>query len=582
MNILSLHSGHDASVALLRDGKVVAAISEERLSRIKCDSDDLPLLSLEELYKFTDSSPADADFLALLMTFMPEEYFVRETLYKELERKWVRTRRRLKSYLKGETFKSVLLVGNLADKLKKREKALEDHFRWEKFRRDFGFNSVRWKFYDHHSAHAWPAVYFSNWDEALVVTIDGMGDDRIFHTTSIFRDGKLERVAVSRGAASSAGLFYCDITKILGFKPLRHEGKVTGLSAHGDPSKLLQSMRPCLRLSHDKMTFVSDFSEKRGERDRFRYLQELVRAYDPADIAAAAQRLVEEVVVEHVREALRRFKVNRVALSGGLFANVKLNHEIAELDEVEEVFVFPAMGDTGNAVGAALLGMQDNDRGGFWAARARLDDVYWGPSYSRREIEKSLVESKVSFKEYAFEDLAREVAKLIHSGRVVGCFQGRMEFGPRALGNRSILAAPTDKAINDWLNKRLDRTEFMPFAPSVLEPYADDIFKNYSKGAYTSKFMTIIFEVYEKWASKIPAVVHVDGTARPQVVSRRDSPRYYDIIQAYYELSGIPLVLNTSFNVHEEPIICRPVEAIKALKDMRIDALMIEDFLVFR
>ncbi|RLB82244.1 MAG: hypothetical protein DRH17_06390 [Deltaproteobacteria bacterium] len=579
MNILGLHSGHDASVAILKDGQVAAAISEERLSRIKCDSDDLPLLSLEEIYRYTDISPKDINFLSLLMTFMPEEYFIRETLYKELERRWVRARRRLKAYLKGETFKSVLLVANLAEKLKKREKDLEDHFRWEKFRKDFGFDTIKWRFCDHHLAHAWPAVYFSNWDEALVVTIDGMGDDRIFHTTSVFRDGKLRRVAVSRGAAASVGLFYCDITKLLGYKPLRHEGKITGLSAYGDPSKLLDSMKPCLRLFPDKMTFVSDFSEKGGESERFRYLKKLIRSHEPSDVAAAGQQLVEEVVVSHVQAALRRYRLSRVALSGGLFANVKLNHEIAELDEVEEVFVFPAMGDTGNAVGTALFGMYHNDQERLWEVRARLDDVYWGSSYDEYEIEKILKESGVSYRRYVFEDLAGKVANLIHSGRVVGCFQGRMEFGPRALGNRSILAAPTDRTINDWLNKRLDRTEFMPFAPSVLAPYADDIFKNYSKGAYTSKFMTIIFEVYEKWRSKIPAVVHVDGTARPQVVAREDNPRYYDLIEAYYKLSGIPLILNTSFNVHEEPIICKPVEAIRALKDKRIDALMIENFL---
>ncbi len=580
MNILGLHSGHDASVAILQDGRISAAISEERLSRIKCDSDDLPLLSLEEIYKYTGISSKGIDFLSLLMTFMPEEYFVRETLYKELERKWVRARRRLKSYLKGETFKSVLLVANLADKLKKHEKTLENHFRWEKFHKDFGLNSIKWRFCDHHLAHAWPAMYFSNWDEVLVVTIDGIGDDRIFHTTSLFIDKKLRRVAISRGAEASPGLFYCDITKLLGFKPLRHEGKITGLSAYGDPSKLLDLMRPCLRLSPDKMTFVSDFFEKGGEGERFRYLKKLIRSHEPADVAAAAQQLVEEVIVRHVQRALRKYKVSRVALSGGLFANVKLNHQIAELDEVEEIFVFPAMGDTGNAVGTALSGMYDNDEDRLWEVRAKLDDVYWGSSYDELEIEKVLKESGLSYRRYAFEDLARKVANLIHSGRVVGCFQGRMEFGPRALGNRSILAAPTDKTINDWLNERLDRTEFMPFAPSVLAPYADDIFKNYVKGAYTSKFMTVIFDVYEKWRSKIPAVIHVDGTARPQVVAREDNPRYYDIIDAYYRLSGIPLILNTSFNVHEEPIICKPAEAIKALQDRRIDALMIENFLV--
>jgi carbamoyltransferase len=170
----------------------------------------------------------------------------------------------------------------------------------------------------------------------------------------------------------------------------------------------------------------------------------------------------------------------------------------------------------------------------------------------------------------------------IAEGKILGVFQGRMEFGPRALGNRTILASPTDARINDDLNKRLSRSEFMPFAPSVLAESCDEIFENFQKGSHAAEFMTVTYTVKEKWRARIPAVVHVDGTARPQAVHREKNPRYYDILKAYHGLTGLPVVVNTSFNVHEEPIVCRPEEALQALRENRVDALLIENFWVTR
>jgi carbamoyltransferase len=180
----------------------------------------------------------------------------------------------------------------------------------------------------------------------------------------------------------------------------------------------------------------------------------------------------------------------------------------------------------------------------------------------------------------AEEERPGRIAELLQAGKVVGVFQGKMEFGPRALGNRSILASPADRSINDWLNQRLERSEFMPFAPSALAEFGDSLFYHYAKGASTARFMTVTYKVREEWVDRIPAVVHVDQTCRPQMVHRHENRRYYDILQAYYQLTGLPLLLNTSFNVHEEPIICRPEEAIRALREKRIDVLVLEDFLV--
>jgi carbamoyltransferase len=244
------------------------------------------------------------------------------------------------------------------------------------------------------------------------------------------------------------------------------------------------------------------------------------------------------------------------------------------LPEVDSVFVFPGMSDTGNSVGAALLDMLAADPDALRDAEP-LVDVYLGPQYDDAAIEQALAAAGLTGTRLGEDELVATAARAIHDGRIVGWFQGRMEFGPRALGNRSMLARPTESAINDWLNERLDRSEFMPFAPSVLAEHADELFVGVDKARHTAEFMTITFDVVPEWRSRIPAVVHVDGTARPQLVRADRNPLYHRLISAYHGLSGIPLVLNTSFNVHEEPIVCAPAEAIRAFVEKRVDCLAV-------
>jgi carbamoyltransferase len=276
--------------------------------------------------------------------------------------------------------------------------------------------------------------------------------------------------------------------------------------------------------------------------------------------------------VELVRNYLAETGLRRVALNGGVFANVKLNQRIAALPEVDSLFVFPAMSDTGNSVGAALLQLSRRQPERMRGTRP-LHDVYWGPAYGEAEILAALRAAGLEGEKLEEATLVERAARAMHQGRVVGWFQGRMEFGPRALGNRSMLARPTESAINNWLNERLDRSEFMPFAPSCLAEHADAIFIGVDKVRHTAEFMTITFDVRPEWLARIPAVVHVDGTARPQLVRAEVNPLYHRLISAYYALSGIPLVLNTSFNVHEEPIVCAPAEAIRAFAERRVDCL---------
>ncbi|MBU1652207.1 carbamoyltransferase, partial [bacterium] len=270
-----------------------------------------------------------------------------------------------------------------------------------------------------------------------------------------------------------------------------------------------------------------------------------------------------------------------VVLAGGIFANVKINQCIAEIDGVQSLFVHPNMGDGGTATGAAMLVWADHLRAqGKTYEPEAIDEVYYGPGYDDREIEKAL--GNYSFQFRKSNDIEADTAEMVAHKKIVGRFNGRMEYGPRALGNRSILADPTDPAINDWLNERLSRTEFMPFAPSALYESANKLYRNYTAGEYASYFMTITFDVEKEWAEKARAVAHVDNTARPQVVKKQANPSYHKILQEYEKRTGLPLFVNTSFNAHEEPIVCTPDDALRSLGNKCVDALSIGSFIVWQ
>jgi carbamoyltransferase len=564
---LGLHTGHESSAVLFEDDRLLAAVSDERLTRIKNDGGRLMEGSINAVLQLAGRSRTDIDRLALLYTFFPEEYVRRETWLKEIERRWVRRRRRRSGV------RPHLSLDNFAQRLEARGKSLGRHFLTERFLAGEGFGRAGLDFFDHHRAHALAAAFFSGFGSCAVITMDGSGDRNVSHTSGIWRQGEYRRVHVTDRLGASPGLFYSHITQLLGFRPLRHEGKVVGLAAMGNPGPLLPAFRRALALSEDSQRFHSEFvGLPDAERRRFECLREAIKGHSREDISAAAQRLTEDVAVELVRRFLQETGERRVALNGGVFANVKLNQRIAALPHVERIFVFPAMSDTGNPVGAALLDLGAR-RPELLRKPRPLEHVYLGPCFSDAQLEAALRAAGARFEQLEQGPLADRTAQAIHAGRVLGWFQGRMEFGPRALGNRSMLARPTDANINDWLNVRLERSEFMPFAPSVLAEHAEEVFIGVEKARHTAEFMTVTFDVRPEWRERIPAVVHVDGTARPQLVREAVNPLYHRVISAYHRLSGIPLVLNTSFNVHEEPIVCAPQEAVRALMESRVDCL---------
>lgn len=443
---------------------------------------------------------------------------------------------------------------------------------------------------DHHLCHAASVAWSSTMDDPLVITLDGEGDG-LSGSVSVLDSGALKRLAAIPDGLS-LGNVYSHVTRQLGYKVSRHEGKITGLAAFGDPAPGLRLLKAVAGVENGQVVFrrglaaqlgisLSDLLKGRKTgfyRPRPRKIAARIAHMSPEDQAAAVQVFLEETVCDLAAHWLAVTGKTRVCLAGGVFANVKLNQRIASLPGVEEIFVFPNMGDGGNAYGAAVMAQA---RAGTPPPRSEMPHAYLGPAPTRDSIETALAAAGAELDVQEPGDLPATVAAAIHDGRIVGWFQGGMEYGPRALGHRSIVARPTERHLNEDLNRRLSRTEFMPFAPSCMIEYADQVFDLIHPGTlHTAEFMTITYDVKREWSDRIGAVVHVDNTARPQFVDAAHNPLYHAMIAAYHRLSGLPLVVNTSFNVHEEPIVCIPEEGIRALTDGVIDALAIGPFYV--
>lgn len=560
MLILGIHPGyHDSSACVFRDGRLIAAVSRERLTRSKGDGrGDVPLDCVDEVLDIAGATRQDVDIVASTRSALPQscyshfqgrraiEGLVREAIGREKLRFMALEMRR---------------AGN-SDPL-----AIFDRTRFLKgygFRPDAGVS-----FANHHLCHALPALYFTDWDDALLYTADG-GGDNVQYSMRRFRDGTLQTLygddeeLFADNRIDSLGMAYGYCTQALGWRMNRHEGKLTGLAALGTPA-LYEEMA-----SHFMVTptgeILSDFE---GWSAMKSFFSGLAARSSREDLAASVQELLERTILESVRRMLERAPARCLGLAGGVFANVRLNRLLAEETGVDEVFVFPAMGDDGLSVGAALHAQMETDGMAAWLDRRhRLDDLYLGRDHGDRI--DAVLGSGQGIRRIDGDPVANTVARIAAS-RAGAIYSRRMEFGPRALGARTILGSPADHRINDELNRRLERSEFMPFAPVVTEARARDVFEITDTNAYACRFMTITCAVKSAWRERIPAVVHVDGTARPQVIRREQNPLYHDILEGYERETGLPVLINTSFNVHEEPIVDTPEQCLRALDDDRID-----------
>jgi len=576
--VLGIWDGHDAGAALLQDGRVHFAVNEERLSRRKLEI-GFPVRSIAACLRSASLQPSDVRRIAAT-TSDPAKTLTR--FFPLLQEEYYLIRRRKKfpesfdplkksfKYRFTELAPNFLSTGLSRAYFKKRlaETGLAD----------FEFNLV-----DHHSAHAAGAAYCSGFRECLVLTLDGLGDG-LSGSIREFRNGRL-RLLKSLPARTSFGIFFEHVTNLMNMRELEDEGKVMALADYAYP--VPDADNPLFGfIRTEGLDVVSDYSSTA----MFREMKKVLWRYPSEQFAFMAQRVLEKNVTDLVREAMRSTGFKNIAVSGGIFSNVKMNGKIASLADVEHIFVFPHMGDGGLAIGAALQADGYRDNG----SSPRIRDLYLGPSFTNRDVLQALGvegEGAGSGGEWAaapsgdvrfriLGNAAETAAHFIVGGEIVLWFQGRMEIGPRALGNRSILARPDDRSIKDRLNIALKRRVwYQPFCPSMLLEDSPALLELNGQDVRDNPFMTMAFKVIPRCLEDMAGVVNVDGSCRPHFLAD-ENPRFRELLAHVRAELGYGTVLNTSFNIHGEPLVCSPAEAIDVLKRTGIRYLFAEDILI--
>jgi carbamoyltransferase len=569
MIILSFHSfvgGHDTSAALVRDGRLIAAAEEERFSRCKHES-GLPYQAIDYCLREAGVKFRDVDMIAFPDTPFRTgpnsghaegdlDFFRRMRSAGLISRRSLVHKRVLDFCLrKGMPVPDIGMHHQVASGLA----AIREHY---------GELPPIW-FVDHHRAHAAAAFFTSGLTSAAVVTIDGRGGN---YATAVWhaRGTRLERLRAEPWT-NSLGAFYDACTHHLGFGALQ-SGKTMGLASYGDPDRFANVMARLLspidnglyEQAVEPLDRVMGFPRRNGD-------DALSPPYP--DFAAAAQDALQRAIDHTVKLALEETGESALCLGGGVAYNCTSNGALLAAGTASSVWVFPASGDAGLSVGAALACAAEKDH----LTGGRLDTAYLGPEFTRDEMLAAIREEQ-NVEWHTLEDPPASVARLIADGNVVGWFQGRMELGPRALGNRSILADPRSTAVRDKVNDIKRRERWRPLAPAVLAERAAEYFELDT----SSDFMLFAAQVRPEKRPLVAGVVHVDGSARPQTVHRSQNPPLHELISAFEKLTGIPIVMNTSFNDAGEPIVCTPRDAIRSFLITGLDALVLGDILVTR
>lgn len=559
MIILGVCNAHSSGASVIVDGVLVASANEERFTREK-NHRTFPQLAIEYCCERAGITLSDIDFVACGAWGGIDEQFIPKCFSEVISA--AASAQATKMLMERTT---VVVDRDLFFKKELIESLV-----------DIGIERTKINVFDHHSSHAATAFYPSPFEDALIVTLDGRGDFKSSTISIASRSRGIHQIT-STSMFNSLGAFYGFITKYLGFVPDRHEGKVTGLAAFGNPEACIDLLRTMIDFVDGEI--IADLGRNytpflSGDLPS---LNVKLSHYSNEDVAAGAQFLLEDIVTKYICHYLPKSNSSNVVLAGGVFGNVKLNQRIMNIADVDNIYVFPQMGDGGNAFGGALLKLYE--AGGTF--KYPLEHVYLGPEYSNDEVLCDLEKYSdqvywTDLEEYGLEKIAKDLA----GGAAIGLFTGRMEYGPRSLGGRSIIARATEKSINNSLNERLNRTEFMPFAPVTLDEYAKDCYIGWEPDHIASRFMTVCYDCTDSFAKQSPAVTHVDKTARPQVISREYNPLYFDILSAYNELTGIPTLINTSFNNHEEPIVCSPEDALRSLLLENVDYVVFDGCVV--
>jgi len=558
MNILGISAlYHDSAACVLRDGEILAAASEERFTRKKHDS-DFPLNAIRYVLGESGISIDDVDYVGFY------------------DKPLVKFERILSTYI--STFPKSFGSFRKAVPLWLKEKLWVPHTIHKKL--DYDGEIL---FGEHHMSHAASAFLVSPYEEAAILTLDGVGE----WATATQGVGKGNDITLLREIKfpHSLGLLYSAFTYFLGFKVNSAEYKVMGLAPYGEPKYFDLIMKNLIDVAEDgsfKMNmdyFAYDygltmtngkFSELFGVpvREGESKLEQVHK-----DIAASVQKVTEEVVLRQAMDLHRQTGLNKLCMAGGVALNCVANGRVVRETPFKEIFVQPAAGDAGGAIGVAsyiyhtVLG---NER------KQVLKHAYLGPEFSTDEVREYLERQGQAYNEYSREELLKVTAKLIEEQNVVGWFQGRMEFGPRALGNRSILADARNEANRDTVNLKIKfRESFRPFAPTVLAEHSKDYFEL----DCDSPYMLLVAQVRESMRH-IPSVTHVDGSARIQTVNREQNELYYDLIKEFNNLTGCPVIINTSFNVRGEPIVCTPHDAYLCFMRTNMDYLVMDRFVL--
>lgn len=557
MYILGIHCGHDASAAIVKDGEIIAVIQQERKSRIK-HQNGFPKLGIEEVLKIANITADDVDYVAV-SGFDRRLESLREFFYALKGRKF---------YLYGGILKRIKTVISENTKM---------YFRFRYNLRKLGLQGKKIRYFEHHLCHAASAYRTSGFKKALILTIDGVGDD-VSATINIGDGGEITRIAETK-PENSIGFLYQAVTEAIGFMPVEGEYKTMGYAALGDQSKLYDYFSGIMSYENlgfkSKYVWESEWKFPAPTISQHLIFRKLLDDYKKEDIAAGCQAVTEDLMYQYVKGAVEKTEIRDVCASGGVFLNVKANKLIREKAGLNSFYIHPDSGDAGLALGAALelyyqLTKIHPDK--------QLKHTYFGSEYSNEEIEEEL--KKYNVKYSYFGDIEKKTAEVLAEGTVAGWFQGRMEMGPRALGDRSVLADSRNPKVKERINGHLKRREwFVPFAPSMLEEDANLYIEDLKEDA---PFMIMAYNAVKEKKDVIPAVVHVDDTLRPQIVHEGTNPKYYKLLKHFKDLTGVGVIVNTSFNRHGLPIVESPKDAIQHLLDNNVDVLVMGNYFIER